>query len=152
MPLLRKLRTALRMANADRRLALEAAAALLAARLRGGLLPFDVVAKQLGGLLAPGTSPPLAPPLSPSQEAAVLAIRWSVAAVSPCMPFKTVCLQQAMAARTMLTRRGIGSVLHLGVGNIAGSKLTAHAWLDAGGFKVTGYPVDPTMHEAGRFI
>lgn len=152
MPLTRKLRTAVRMANVDRRLAVEAAAALLAARLRGGLLPFDVVARQLGGLVAPGTSPPSAPPLSRSQEDAVRAIRWSVAAVSPWMPFKTACLQQAMAARMMLSRRGIGSVLHLGVDDIAGSKLTAHAWLDAGGVKVTGYPVDPTMHEAGRFI
>ncbi|WP_416366352.1 lasso peptide biosynthesis B2 protein [Sphingomonas aurantiaca] len=31
------------------------------------------------------------------------------------MPFRTLCLQQAIAARTMLARRGIDSVLHLGV-------------------------------------
>jgi hypothetical protein len=145
-----KLHTASRMTRTDRQLVVEAIAALLGARLRS-VLPFKVLARQLGGIVAPHT---LAPPalLSPAEEETVLAIRWSIGAVAPWMPFRTLCLQQAIAARAMLARRGIGSVLHLGVQGITGPKLEAHAWLDAGGLNVTGYPVDPALAEVGRFV
>jgi hypothetical protein len=151
----RKLHTASRMTRTDRRLVVEAMAALLAARLRS-VLPFKVLARQLGGIVAPHTQPHTQgrPPalLSPAEEETVLAIRWSIGAVAPWMPFRTLCLQQAIAARAMLARRGIGSVLHLGVQGITGPKLEAHAWLDAGGLNVTGYPVDPALAEVGRFV
>lgn len=148
----RKLNTALRMTPADRRLIVEAMAALLAARLRS-ILPFKVLARHLGGIVAPHTPPGAPPaPLSLAEEDAVLAIRWSVGAVAPWMPFRTLCLQQAIAARAMLTRRGIGSVLHLGVQGLADTKLEAHAWLNVGMLNVTGYPVDPALTEVGRFV
>lgn len=68
------------------------------------------------------------------------------------MPFRTACLQQAIAARAMLRRRGIGSVLRLGVGDPSGALLEAHAWLDAGALAVTGYPVDRALTEVGCFV
>jgi hypothetical protein len=139
------------MTRTDRQLVVEAIAALLAARLRS-LLPFKILARQLGGIVAPHTPAPSPAPLSPAEEETVLAIRWSVGAVAPWMPFRTLCLQQAIAARAMLARRGIGSVLHLGVQGLTGAKLEAHAWLDAGGLNVTGYPVDPALAEVGRFV
>lgn len=52
----------------------------------------------------------------------------------------------------MLERRGIGSVLHLGVRDPIWGALKAHAWLDAGGLNVTGYPVDPALTKGGRFV
>ncbi len=149
----RKLATAARMAHADRRLVAEAMAALLTARLRT-LLPFRVLARHLGGMVSPtGLPAPPAPPanLSAGEEAGVFAVRWAIGAVAPWLPFRTQCLQQAIAARAMLARRGIGSILHLGVGDPTGAKLVAHAWLDAGRLQVTGYPVDPALAEVARF-
>jgi len=49
-------------------------------------------------------------------------------------------------------RRGIDSVLHLGVRDPTRTGLEAHAWLDAGGLNVTGYPVDPALTEVARFV
>ena len=46
----------------------------------------------------------------------------------------------------------IGNVLHLGVRDPTGMALEAHAWLDAGGLNVTGYPVDPALTEVARFV
>ncbi len=48
----RKLRTASGMTRADRRLIVEAIAALLVARRRS-LLPFEILARHLGGIVAP---------------------------------------------------------------------------------------------------
>ncbi len=166
----RKLRTASGMTRADRRLIVEAIAALLVARRRS-LLPFEVLARHLGGIVAPHSrtrapapasasasasapapAPVLPAPLSQAEADMIFAIRWSIGAVAPWLPFRTLCLQQAIAARAMLERRGIGSVLHLGVRNPTGTTLDAHAWLDAGGLNVTGYPVDPALTEVGRFV
>lgn len=150
-----KLATALRLGAAERRLVAEAAAALLAARLRSGLVPFSRIARDLGGLVAPGAPDPESAPspaaLSPAEREAVFAVRWAIGAVAPWMPFRSLCLQRALAGRAMLARRGIGSVLHLGV-DPSRPRLTAHAWLDAGGLQVTGYPLDATLAEVGRFV
>jgi hypothetical protein len=148
----RKLLTASSMTRADRRLIVEASAALLVARLRS-LLPFKVLARQLGDILAPhGRAATPAPPAPQAEADMIFAIRWAVGAVAPWLPFRTLCLQQAIAARAMLERRGIGSVLHLGVRDPTGTALEAHAWLDAGGLNVTGYPVDPALTEVARFV
>lgn len=144
------LRTVSRLSWADRRLAAEAARALVEARLRT-LLPFRTLARQLGGLGPPQTIPDTTA-LMPDTRAVVRDIGWAVAAVAPWMPFRTLCLQQAVAARTMLARRGIASVLHLGIDRSDATKLEAHAWLHAGGIAVTGYPVDPALTEVGRFV
>lgn len=149
-----KLRSAARMDAASRALAAEACAALIAARVLS-LLPFRMLARQLGGLVPP----PRAradlvpdPSLGEAQRQAIRRVRWAIAAVAPFLPLRTLCLQQAIAARAMLRRRGIGSVLHLGVDQSRGDGLKAHAWLDAGGLRVTGYPVDPALAEVGRFV
>jgi len=68
------------------------------------------------------------------------------------MPFRVLYLQQAIAARAMLAQREIESVLHLGVRDPTGTALEAHAWLDAGGLNVPGYPIDPAPTEVGRFV
>ena len=145
-------RSLARLPRADRRLIVEAALALLDARLRCTLLPFRTLAQRLGGLVPPYDPPTAAVPLSPDVAQAISDIRWSIRSVAPCMPFRALCLQQAIAARTMLRCRGIDSTLHLGVGDPTGAKLEAHAWLDVGGREVTGYPVDPALAEVGRFV
>jgi hypothetical protein len=68
------------------------------------------------------------------------------------VPFRTVCLPQAMAARAMLERRGIASVMHFGAGFGKVKPIDAHAWLDAAGMPVTGYPISPDMAEIACFV
>jgi len=63
-----------------------------------------------------------------------------------------LCLPQAMAAHRMLTRRGVASVVHFGAAAGLTKSLDAHAWLDAAGVKVTGYPIDESLAEIARFV
>ena len=68
------------------------------------------------------------------------------------VPFKAVCLPQAMAARVMLKRRGVPSVMHFGAARGDDKPLDAHAWLDAAGVEVTGYPVADKFAEIACFV
>ena len=51
-------------------------------------------------------------------------------------PWKNKCLVQSLAARRMMTRRGIHSQLSLGVTFDENKKMIAHAWLEAGDFEI----------------
>lgn len=129
----------------------EASGALLAARLRCRLWPFRRLARHLGGL-KPAATALAAAPFDPQAAETIRAVRWAIAAAAPRMPFRAACLQQAIAARALLRRRAIGSVLRLGVGDPSGTLLEAHAWLEAGTLEVTGYPIDPALAEVGCFV
>lgn len=54
------------------------------------------------------------------------------------LPWKPTCLVRAVAAQTLLNRRGIPSVLILSVMPNESITLKAHAWLEAGGIVVVG--------------
>lgn len=152
MQALRKAWTFVRLGPRRQALALEASASLAIARLTLAIHPFSRVAQRLGPFSS-SRSDPTAGPSAPSPNDARVAreIGWAVRAVAPWMPFRAVCLQQAMAARAMLRRRGIGSTLHLGAGPDGRQELSAHAWLDCAGAPVTGFPVEPHIAEIGRF-
>ncbi len=66
-----------------------------------------------------------------SQDARARAVGRMIARVERRLPWKSNCLVEALAARAMLRRRRIASVLHFGVTRSEG-RLTAHAWLEAG--------------------
>jgi hypothetical protein len=68
------------------------------------------------------------------------------------MPFRALCLQQALAAHAMLRRRGIASVIHFGTARAGQGLADGHAWLDAAGVRVTGYPLDPALTELGCLL
>lgn len=51
--------------------------------------------------------------------------------------WKNVCLVKSFAARLMLQRRNIGSVMFLGLQFKNGKELVAHAWLIASGIYIT---------------
>jgi hypothetical protein len=57
-----------------------------------------------------------------------------------------------MAAHAMLKRRGIDSAVHFGARRSTDKPIDAHAWLDAAGVEVTGYPVAEGMSELGAFV
>ena len=79
-------------------------------------------------------------------------IGWAVTRAARYVPFRAVCLPQAMAARVMLRRRGVASVMHFGAAKGEAKPFDAHAWLDAAGVEVTGYPLANGFAEIACFV
>ena len=158
MARLRSIRRPLRrFAQVDRRrrtLVIEAVAWLLLARLALILIPFPRLARRLGSFVPPSDARALAARSKGPHDDAHLAgeIGWAVTRSARYVPFKAVCLPQAMAARVMLKRRGVSSVLHFGAAKGTDKPLDAHAWLDAAGVEVTGYPVAKGFSEIACFV
>jgi hypothetical protein len=132
----------------------EAAVWLLVARLALVAAPFPWLARRLGAFVAPGDPRVAAARAAASPEAAQLArdVSWAVTRGALYVPFKAVCLPQAMAARVMLKRRGVASALHFGAAKGKDRPFDAHAWLDAAGVEVTGYPIARQFAEIACFV
>jgi Transglutaminase-like superfamily len=142
-----------RLPPARRALLAKAAMWLVAARAALALFPFRTIAARLGMLQSPEDASSLCcSPLSPAQRLEVQEIAWAVSRAARHVPFRAVCLPQAIAAKAMLRRRGIDSVLHFGVAKRADQSLDAHAWLDAAGIAVTGFPVGAEFMEVACFV
>jgi hypothetical protein len=131
----------------------EAVLGLALARLALFFISFDRLASWFGALIQPkdddGTRHP---PLDAQQVETARLIGWAVTRAARYVPFRAVCLPQAIAAKAILKRRGIQSVMHFGVRKEPGKKLDAHAWLNAGEVEVTGYPVSDGFVEVARFL
>lgn len=143
--------------HARRMLLLEASILLALARMALIAVPFRVIARRTGAFARPN-DPAVKKVLgaSPHPDEQVLAqeVGWAVTRAARYMPFKAVCLPQALAARQMLRRRGVASVLHFGA-SLATERepsFNAHAWLDTAGVEVTGYPVARDFTEIGCFV
>jgi hypothetical protein len=118
------------------------------------VVPFPNLARRLGTFVPP-TDPRTAHAqngTTPEQTRLAEEIGWAVTRAARYLPFKAVCLPQAMAARVMLKRRGIKSVMHFGAARGTEKPLDAHAWLDAAGVEVTGYPVAKDFTEIACFV
>lgn len=143
-----------RFTQVDRRrqmLIVEAVLRLALARLGLALVPFPQLASRLGAIAPP--LPSTIPAADPADSAsAAREIGWAVTRAARYVPFRAVCLPQALAARHMLQRRGIASVLHFGVIDGVAAGIKTHAWLDADGIDVTGYPLKPCCTEIARFV
>ena len=139
-----------------KRLALlsEAAICLLFAKVIVRVVPFSRMAPHLGVFMRPTDSPAASERAPASDVHAELAgqIGWAVSRAARVVPFPAVCLPQAIAARLMLDRRRISSVLRLGAAKGAQKPLDAHAWLDAAGVHVTGYPLQIGLAEVACFV
>ncbi len=153
----RRLRQVCRFAGIDSRrraLLVEAGWWLLLARLALMTVPFSRIAPRLGRFVPPDEGRlrgfPLAPPAGPSELARD--VGWAVTLAARHVPFKAVCLPQAMAAKAMLGRRGVVSVLSFGVARTPRDGLEAHAWLAAAGVEVTGFAAAESFTEIGCFV
>jgi hypothetical protein len=89
---------------------------------------------------------------SHSQTLIAEEISWAVTRAARYAPFRALCLPQAMAAKLMLERRGIPSALHFGARRGQCKPIDLHAWLDAAGVEVAGYPIAKTFTEVGCFV
>lgn len=134
------------------RLAAEAALRLLVAWAALRILPFDKAVRGLGSFTASGDTDGLDASLPVADVETVLAVAWAIRAAARRMPFEANCLPQAIAARAMLRRRGIAALLYLGAGHDGVGRMEAHAWVDAAGVGVTGYPVPPQLRKFGCFV
>jgi hypothetical protein len=154
LPWTRRLRRLLDAGRGKRALLAEALMWLLLARLALVAVPFPRLARRLGSFVTPGDSQTLQARTrcTGSQAQVAAQIGWAVTRAARLAPFKAVCLPQAMAARIMLMRRGVPSVLYFGASRIPGGPIDAHAWLDAAGVKVTGYPQAKNFAAIACFI
>jgi hypothetical protein len=153
MKIARRIGAFVRAPAARKGLALEAAWNLLRARILT-LRPATAYSPALGRLVeadppdgtVPGTM------VGGAEE-----IGHVVEVVGRCLPFRTLCLQQAIAVRRMLARRGIPAMVYLGVARDrtdraqADQGRAAHAWVRVGSRVVSGDGVLEKFAIVARF-
>jgi hypothetical protein len=120
--------------TAHRWRAAEAAMALVCARVLLRAVPFRWVAR-IAGAVSNGPAPDRTS--RPASDPAAAAIGRAVAGAARRLPWRSTCLDRALAGRLLLARRGIPSTLVLGVAKDQ-DLVHAHAWLVAGGGTVSG--------------
>jgi hypothetical protein len=76
--------------------------------------------------------------LGPDESATASAVRRAILRGGARLPWHSSCLVRALAARMMLRRRRLPTVLQLGVRGSAATELSAHAWLKCGEIDVVG--------------
>ena len=132
----------------------EALLALAAARLLLRMVPFSHLSRRFGDFVPPDDARVTAVLEGGAPDARDLArqVRDAVGCACRNAPFEAVCLPQAMAAHFMLKRRGVACVMRFGAGPSPKKPLELHAWLDAAGVKVTGYPLGPGLAEIACFV
>jgi Transglutaminase-like superfamily len=153
-PIRRTFRSVRQIGWRRRALIAEASLWLALTRLALAVAPFPALARRLGAFVPPADPRVAAAAASTDAASARLAreISWAVTRGAVHAPFKAVCLPQAIAARIMLKRRGVMSAMHFGAAKGEGARLDAHAWLDAAGVRVTGYPVARNLAEIACFV
>ena len=135
------------LAGEQRRLLIAAGLVLPCYTLAVRLVPFARLTAGFGQL-----QPPAAPgAILPDQQALTRQIGWAIAAVARRLPADPTCLARALAARHLCQRHGVPTRLHLGARSGQQHSAETHAWLDAGGVPVTGYPLPADMVEVGFF-
>jgi hypothetical protein len=141
LPFRRKFRSFRRLSITARWLVCEAVFMLAVGRLIVLTVPFRFLVPWLRR----------APETPTCDENLLLAVRQAVTIAARNVPWKAVCLPQALAAKAMLARRGCGSAFHLGATFDPDGKLIAHAWLVAGGKIVVGAAGSAGMAPLSRF-
>jgi hypothetical protein len=146
-------RTLGRTPSARRSLLIEAVYWLGVARVALLAMPFRNLAARFGTVHTPDQAKAIAPrTYSDADRAVANEVGWAVTRAARYVPFRAVCLPQAIAAKAMLRRRGIEGVMHFGVATRKGASMDAHAWLDVGEIEVTGFPVRDDFVEMVRFV
>ena len=143
-PTIRIIRRMGSLSSAQRRLLLEATAALAFAALAIALFPFRRIAAAAGKPVAEVAQGEM----HRSQQVAL--VRWAVTACARRLPWRTKCFEQGLAAQWMLGRRSVSSTLFYGVAR-SQRGLIAHVWLKAGPLDVVGCENSGDFSEIARF-
>jgi hypothetical protein len=131
--MMKKLVRFVRLPAPERRDLVEAIALCTVAGVLLAVLRFRRIAPRLGRHMA--ESPTQHDTSTTSQ---VARIGWAIETAARHLPWKPVCLPQAVTAQWMLRRHGIPSTLYLGIDPARG--YDAHAWVRVGTIIVTGGP------------
>lgn len=131
--MMKRLIQLVRLPAAERSLLIEAVVAVTVASVLLRLLRFPRVASRLGRHMA--ESPPRQ---DRDNLGSARRVRWAVESAARNLPWKPMCLPQAVGAQWMLRRRRIPSTLYLGINPADG--YDAHAWVRVGTLIVTGGP------------
>ena len=123
---------------------IEALVCLAAARLAVIVLPFQR-ALRLGHETRGGHMAPTA-----DRARTIARVRWAVGAAARRVPWRALCLEQALAARWMLARHAIDASVHYGLSR-DGAGLAAHAWVMADDLPVIGTENADFFVELSRF-
>ena len=135
----------------QKRLAIEAAWELLRARILT-LRPAAYYTRALGVMT--DAEPTMVPALAREDADEIGHV---VRIVARCMPFRALCLQQAIAVRRMLERRDIPALVYLGVArdnagrSCAHEDRAAHAWVAVGSKVISGDGVLENYAIVARF-
>ena len=122
-----------RLPVGNKALLLETLALLAVFRAAVLLVPFRWLARFLG---KEGEARPV--PAAPECGRRIRRIGAMVHRVSQHVPWTSKCLDQALAAKVLLARRGISATVYFGVKKDDRGELMAHAWLRSGTIYVTG--------------
>jgi hypothetical protein len=122
-------------------LLLESVLALAAARLLVLAVPFRLYSRSMG---SDAESPP-----ETTEPDVVHRVGRALESVSRHVPWRSKCLEQALAAKAMLRRRGISNTLYVAVAREVA--LEAHAWVRSGDVCVTGQAEFDRYTVVGRF-
>jgi hypothetical protein len=132
----------------ERSLLVETLVCLTIARSLVLALPFPYLAKRLGEHMAEsGSADHIA------RQPFLTNLTWALGALSRRLPWRCLCLEQALAAQMVLRRRGMAHTLYLGA-RLSQGKMEAHAWVRCGRRLVTGdngqdFPVVSCFAERG---
>jgi hypothetical protein len=108
-------------------LSLEGLFALAASKLRVTLLPFRYWAWPRGRFQSESLRHPRA-----AELARITRIRHAVKLAGRVVPWRSKCLDQALATQRMLARRGLDSTLYYGMIRKPNREWAAHAWVRCG--------------------
>lgn len=122
-----------RLSFKSKALLVETLALLALARTAVLFLPFRWLVSILGKR---GSGRPSRPNRARAQR--IRRIGRMVDRASRHVPWTSKCLDQALAAKVLLARRGIQATVYFGVKNDEHGELAAHAWLRSGAIYVTG--------------
>ena len=117
----------------QKQLHLEAVCLLRLARLFLLFVPFKQLAPQLGSYMKE-----VYKAQSNQHHKLIMHSSSAVSTMSRFTPWQSKCFAQAITARWMLRKRGIGGTLYLGVAKKEDNYLKAHAWFKCGDIFVTG--------------
>lgn len=133
-----------RLRHGGWRMLIEAIRALASARLAIVKLPFERAMRRVQPVGAEFRS-------SPEEAATTVArVQWAVGAAARRVPWRALCLEQALAAQHMLARRRVAATVHYGVAQTE-EGLQAHAWVRAGERDVVGCDNASEFKELTRF-
>jgi hypothetical protein len=140
--MMKRIHKLLHLPSVDRRLLINAVILVGSIRLGLWLLPFKGVLRMLQAERKKNPEHPNANPAAPLER-----YIWSVKVASRYVPAAT-CLTQALAAKTLLARKGYPADLRIGVLKTKEGKFEAHAWLESDGKIVIGDLPDLARYSA----